>query len=160
MAHPSPWLTTVAAGTHNRTTQGGSVTLGNGSTFEGVGNVTPVGPKPLVDGALSGLAGADANLALCFGTADDGVSRLDPAKVAGKIVVCNRGGNVLVNKALAVKAAGGVGMVLVNTPTSANTTPFVSYAIPTVHLPNTAYAPVKTYAAEATATAPSTARPS
>jgi subtilisin family serine protease len=153
VAHPSPWITTVAAGTHNRAVQGGSVTLGNGATFEGVGNVTPIGPKPLVDGALSGLAGADANLALCFGTADDGVARLDPAKVAGKIVVCNRGGNVLVNKALAVKAAGGVGMVLVNTPTSANTTPFVSYSIPAVHLPNTAYAAVKTYAATAGATA-------
>jgi subtilisin family serine protease len=153
VAHPSPWITTVAAGTHDRAVQGGSVTLGNGTTYTGVADVSSVGPRPLVDGALSGLAGADANLTLCFGTADDGVARLDPAKVAGKIVVCNRGGNVLVNKALAVQAAGGVGMVLVNTPTSANTTPFVSYAIPAVHLTNSVYDAVKGYAAVAGASA-------
>jgi hypothetical protein len=84
-------------------------------------------------------------LALCFGAADDGVARLDPAKVAGKIVVCDRGGNVLVNKAQAVKDAGGLGMVLVNTPTSSNTTPSVSYAIPAVHLAVAAYQPIKDY---------------
>ena len=154
VAHPSPWITTVAAGTHNRSVVGGSVTLGNGVTYAGVGDVNGVGPRPLVDAATSGLDGADAaTLALCFGTADDGTARLDPSKVAGKIVVCNRGGNVLVNKALAVKAAGGVGMVLVNTPTSANTTPFVSYAIPAVHLANSAFGPVKAYTATTDASA-------
>jgi subtilisin family serine protease len=153
VAHPGPWLTTVAAGTHNRAIQGGSVTLGNGNTYSGMGNVSSVGPRPLVDGALSGLADADALLALCYGAEDDGVARLDPAKVAGKIVVCNRGGNVLVNKAKAVQAAGGVGMVLVNTPTSNNTTPYQSYVIPTVHLTSTAYTAIKTYAAGASATA-------
>ena len=39
---------------------------------------------------------------------------LDPAKVAGKIVLCDRGVNARVNKSLAVKEAGGIGMVLVN----------------------------------------------
>ena len=39
---------------------------------------------------------------------------LDPAKVAGKIVLCDRGMNALVNKSLAVKEAGGIGMVLRN----------------------------------------------
>ena len=33
VAHPSPWMTTVAAGTHNRGS--GSVTLGNGTTYSG-----------------------------------------------------------------------------------------------------------------------------
>jgi hypothetical protein len=154
VAHPSPWITTVAAGTHDRALVNGSVTLGDGRQFTSpTGTIQGVGPKALVDAASSGLAGADANLELCFGTADDGVARLDPAKVAGKIVVCARGGNVLVNKAQAVADAGGVGMVLVNTPTSANTTPFVSYLIPAVHLANTYYADLKTYAALAGATA-------
>jgi len=153
VAHPSPWITTVAAGTHNRIVEGGSVTLGNSVTIAGVADVNGIGPRPLVDAAASGLAGADANLALCFGAADDGTARLDPSKVSGKIVVCNRGGNVLVNKALAVQNAGGVGMVLVNTPTSLNTTPFVSYAIPTVHLTNDAYDPIKAYAVTTGATA-------
>jgi subtilisin family serine protease len=154
VAHPSPWLTTVAAGTHNRSIQGGSVTLGNGDTYSGIGYLLGVGPKPLVDAATNGVAGADATtLALCYGATDGGGARLDPAKVAGKIVVCNRGGNVLVNKAQAVKDAGGAGMVLVNTPTSANTLPFVAYAIPAVHLPLAAYTPIKTYAAGPGATA-------
>ena len=41
---------------------------------------------------------------------------LDPAKVAGKIVVCERGVTARVNKSLAVQQAGGVGMVLFNSP--------------------------------------------
>ena len=154
VAHPGPWTTTVAAGTHNRSIVGGSVTLGNGVTYAGIGYLLTAGPLPLVDAATNGLAGADpATLALCYGVNDDGVARLDPAKVAGKIVVCNRAGNVLVNKAQAVKDAGGAGMVLVNTPTSSNTLPFVAYAIPAVHLTNAAYAPIKAYAATAGATA-------
>jgi len=39
---------------------------------------------------------------------------LDPAVVAGKIVVCERGVTARVNKSLAVQEAGGVGMILVN----------------------------------------------
>ncbi len=34
VAHPSPWVTTVAAGTHNRDGRG-QVTLGNGTTYNG-----------------------------------------------------------------------------------------------------------------------------
>ena len=46
VAHPGPWLTTVAAGTHNRDGQG-SVTLGNGVTYAGA-SVAPEGPRPLI----------------------------------------------------------------------------------------------------------------
>jgi subtilisin family serine protease len=154
VAHPSPWITTVAAGTHNRSVVGGSVTLGNGATYNGIGYLLSAGPLPLVDAGAVGVAGADpATLALCYGTTDDGVARLDPAKVTGKIVVCNRGGNVLVNKAQAVKDAGGAGMVLVNTPASANTLPFVAYTIPAVHLPVAYHDAIKAYAATVDATA-------
>ena len=154
VAHPSPWITTVAAGTHNRAIEGGSATLGNGATYNGIGYLLTAGPLPLIDAGAAGVAGADpATLALCYGVADSVAARLDPAKVAGKIVVCNRGGNVLVNKAQAVKDAGGAGMVLVNTPTSANTLPFVAYSIPAVHLPLSAHGPIKAYAATPGATA-------
>jgi hypothetical protein len=71
--------------------------------------------------------------------------------VAGKIVVCERGSNARVDKSLAVMEAGGVGMILLN-PTSASLNGDF-HSVPTVHLQNTAYAPVKAYAASPGATA-------
>ncbi|MCU0483394.1 MAG: S8 family serine peptidase, partial [Chloroflexi bacterium] len=86
VAHPGPWLTTVAAGTHNRSGDG-SVTLGNGTTYYGASLATAVGPAPLIDSTAAGLPGADpAQLALCYSSVDGGAV-LDPALVAGKIVV-------------------------------------------------------------------------
>ncbi|HSW26329.1 MAG TPA: S8 family peptidase, partial [Burkholderiaceae bacterium] len=158
VAHPSPWVTTVAAGTHNRDGTG-SVTLGNGTTFTGASYTAAAGPKLLVDASLAAAVGSiPADAARCFLDVDSasGVPQLDPAKVAGKIVVCERGGNVLVNKAQAVKDAGGVGMILTNTPTSNNTTLPILHVIPTVHIPFTtveAFNGLKSYAASTDATA-------
>jgi hypothetical protein len=45
VAHPGPWTTTVAAGTHNRNGEG-SVTLGDGTTYYGASIATAVGPAP------------------------------------------------------------------------------------------------------------------
>jgi hypothetical protein len=47
VAHPGPWTTTVAAGTHNRNGEG-SVTLGNDVTYEGASVATPRA-GPLID---------------------------------------------------------------------------------------------------------------
>ncbi|MDQ6882130.1 MAG: S8 family serine peptidase, partial [Pseudomonadota bacterium] len=59
VAHPSPWLTTVAAGTHNRNSVG-SVALGNGVTYTGVSlAANAVGSAPLIDSLAAGLLGAD-----------------------------------------------------------------------------------------------------
>jgi hypothetical protein len=150
VAHPGPWLTTVAAGTHNRNGNG-SVTLGNGVTYYGASVATAVGPAPLIDSTAAGLAGADpTQLALCYG-ATDGAVVLDPAKVAGKIVVCDRGVTARVNKSLAVQQAGGVGMLLVNTSVNSLNADF--HFVPTVHLQSTDRAAVKAYAATAGATA-------
>ena len=92
VAHPSPWLTTVAAGTHNRDGQG-SVTLGNGVTYFGASVANAIGPLPLIDSEAAGLPGADpTKVRLCYAAVDNaGVAVLDPAKIAGKIVVCDRG---------------------------------------------------------------------
>ena len=116
VAHPGPWITTVAAGTHNRSGEG-SVTLGNGATYCGASLATAIGPAPFIDSIAAGLPGADpVEVALCFAAIDNGgVPVLDPAKVAGKIVLCDRGVSARVNKSLAVKEAGGVGSVLANT---------------------------------------------
>ncbi len=149
VAHPSPWLTTVAAGTHNRDGQG-SVTLGNNVTYNGASVATPVNAA-LIDSTAAGLAGADATqVALCYGAADGGAV-LDPAKVAGKIVVCDRGVTGRVNKSLAVKEAGGVGMILLNTSPSSLNADF--HSVPTVHLQDTDRAAVKAYAAATSPTA-------
>ncbi len=152
VAHPSPWITTVAAGTHNREGRG-STTLGNGVTYSGASVAAALASKPLIDSTAAGLPGADpAALALCFSAADNAdVAVLDPAKVAGKIVVCDRGVNARVNKSLAVQQAGGLGVILVNTNVNSINADF--HAVPTVHLPNTDRAAVKAYAATAGATA-------
>ena len=109
VAHVSPWLTTVAASTHDRALQG-SVTLGNGATYNGASiNITPLAATPMIrstDAKLAASTVASANL--CF------LGSLDPALVAGKVVICNRGTNARVDKSAEVAAKGGRGMVLVD----------------------------------------------
>jgi hypothetical protein len=149
VAHPSPWITTVAAGTHPRTGSG-SVTLGNGATYAGASVATPVS-APLIDSTAAGKAGADpTQVALCYSSADGG-NVLDPAKVAGKIVVCQRGVTARVNKSLAVKESGGVGMVLFNSPDSSLNADF--HSVPTVHVSQADGLAIKAYAAIPGATA-------
>jgi subtilisin family serine protease len=152
VAHPSPWITTVAAGTHNRDGQG-SVTLGNGATYNGGSVATAVGPAPLIDSTAAGLPEADpVKVALCYGASDnEGKAVLDPAKIAGKIVVCDRGVTARVAKSLAVRQAGGVGMILVNTSASTINADF--HFVPTVHLSHTDRPAIKAYAATTAATA-------
>ena len=156
VAHPSPWITTVAAGTHNRSGEG-SATMGNAATYSGASIATAVGPVALIDSTAAGLPGADPTMvALCYAASDNLVNNvptpvLDPAKVAGKIVVCDRGVTARVNKSLAVKQAGGVGMILLN-PTS-NSVNADFHSVPTVHLQNTDYNAVHAYAGMTGATA-------
>ncbi|MEV4112405.1 S8 family serine peptidase [Nonomuraea sp. NPDC049695] len=150
--HPSPWVTTVAAGTHNRGTQG-SVTLGNGTTYTGASLATKAGPAPLIDSSAAGLPGADATMvAQCYATRNnDGKPVLDPAKVKGKIVICDRGVTPRVDKSAAVAEAGGVGVVLVNV--DENSLNADLHPIPTVHLAVKDRQAVKDYAATSGATA-------
>lgn len=154
VAHPGPWLTTVAAATHNRSGQG-SVTLGNGVTYFGASLANAVGPAPLIDSVDAGLPDADpTQVALCYSRADTGGTPvLDPEKVAGKIVVCDRGITARVNKSLAVMEAGGVGMILLNTPPAAASLNADFHWVPTVHLQFTDYAAIHAYAATAGPTA-------
>ena len=138
---PAPWLTTVAASTHNRTGRG-SVTI-DGIKYDGLSYAAAV-DGTLVDAIGNGLSGANATLVRrCYSDVDQNPANgiqplLDPAKVANKIVVCDRGGNVLVDKSLAVKQAGGIGMVLTNAPDSANTLFAIIHSVPAVHVPFTA----------------------
>ena len=159
VAHPNPWVMTVANSTHDRFTEA-TVTLGNGFTATGPSFQTGGVPStPMILAVDAGLPGADPLLlSRCYG-GDDGVATLDPAKVAGKIVVCYRGGNVLVNKSAAVKEAGGTAMILQNIPAgviggpSADTTFAIPHVVPTVHLTAASANAVIGYAGGAGATA-------
>ena len=153
VAHPSPWITTVAAGTHDRY-YAADVTLGNGATYSGASvNTTGAGPAPFIDSTTAGLPGADpAMVALCYAAVDNGgVPVLDPNKVAGKIVLCDRGVTARVNKSLAVAEAGGIGVVLANTSSSSLNGDF--HSVPTVHVSHTSRDALKAYAATVGATA-------
>ncbi|MEG2902769.1 MAG: S8 family serine peptidase, partial [Massilia sp.] len=152
VAHISPWQATVAASTHNRELQG-TVTLGNGRSFRGASmNSTAVGPAPMITAESAALPGANPTLvARCYSASENGGQAvLDPAKVAGKIVTCTRGGNARVDKSLAVKDAGGVGMVQID-----NGSGLVAevHAVPSVHVNANDGALIKAYAATSGATA-------
>ena len=169
VAHMSPWLTTVAASTHDRFNIA-TVTLGNGSAFTGPSlQANGLPSKPLILSTEAGVtpfanlsAVQQAALRLCFSAADladatllgaaaGAAAALDPQKVAGKIVVCDRGSNNRVNKSLAAKDAGGAGTIIINT--NSNTLNDDPHFLPTVHLPNTDRATVRSYAALGNGTA-------
>lgn len=160
VAHNAPWTMTVAASTHDRGVSN-TVTLGNGQTYAGVGvSPTGVGPAPLVDSSTVGLPGADpTKVALCYSAANNGgVAVLDPAKIAGKIVICLRGTTARVDKSAAVKEAGGVGMVLANT-SAAQSLNADFHAVPTSHVNAVNGAAIRAYAASAGAAATATIGP-
>jgi subtilisin family serine protease len=144
VGHNSPWLTTVAATTAHRFE--GTVQLGNGTKIKGASfSSTPVPASPAILGSAAALAGADpADALLCF------ENTLDPAKVAGKVVVCDRGVNDRVAKSAEVKRAGGVGLVMTN-PTN-NSLNADDHSVPTVHVQNTYRQAIHDYVATAGAT--------
>ena len=156
VAHLSPWIATVGNSTHDRFTVA-DVTLGNGAMGSGPSFQTaglPSSPIILsVDAGVVPYASltTDADrvaLGRCYNASDRGTlggsasAALDPAKIAGKILVCYRGGNVLVNKTQEAKDDGAVGAIIQNIPAgvipggaSANTTFNIAHAVPTVHIP-------------------------
>ncbi len=126
--HASPWYTTVAASTIP--TYEGTVQLPNGFQAAGASVSVPFGQSitgPVVYAGDVAKAGAAPNeAALCF------LGTLDPAKVAGKFVVCDRGTNARVEKSQEVAAAGGTGMILVNVTPGSLDNDF--HSVPTVHI--------------------------
>ena len=132
VAHPSPWITTTAAGTHNRDGRGSESI--DGITYNGGSSAaTAVTGQLVVYGAPiparcrpSRLQPRSAD-ALCY------PGSVPPS--TGKIVVCQRGVNARIDKSLAVKQAGGIGMIMVNfTPNSVNAD---LHFVPSLHLNTT-----------------------
>ncbi len=150
--HPGPWLTTVAASTHDRL-NAADLVLGSGARFSGASlNLNALPQTALIRASDAGLAGANpTEVDLCYATGTGGGPVLDVNKVQGKIVVCTRGTNPRIEKSLAVAAAGGVGMVLADDGTG--TLVAEAHSVPTVHVSQADGNAIKAYAANAAGTA-------
>ena len=128
VAHPSPWITTVAAETHDRVGQGSA-------TIDGV----------TYAGASAGTGSATGQL-VTFGTP------ASPARLcqlntltsaaAGKIVFCERGVNARIEKSFEVQRVGGIGMILVNPPAGGSLNADLHF-VPSVHLQGDRYAAIE-----------------
>ncbi|WP_253259207.1 S8 family peptidase [Subtercola boreus] len=144
----SPWYTTVAASTIP--SYEATATLGDGTKFAGGSITVQTGDKPALEGDLVRadlVKLASASVADALLCAPDS---LDPAKVDGKIVFCQRGVYDRTAKSAEVKRAGGIGMLLVNkTPSSID---LDEHSVPTVHLDAAAWDATYAYAAEPGAT--------
>ncbi|RFA17023.1 hypothetical protein B7R22_01625 [Subtercola boreus] len=144
----SPWYTTVAASTIP--SYEATATLGDGSTYAGGSITVQPGDEAPVEGDLVradlvkvDTAGADDAL-LCA------PKSLDPAKVTGKIVFCERGVYDRTAKSAEVKRAGGIGMLLVNR--TGSSIDLDEHSVPTVHLDAPSWDATYAYAAKAGAT--------
>ncbi|XP_055830353.1 subtilisin-like protease SBT1.4 [Solanum dulcamara] len=116
----APWILTVGASTIDREFPA-DVILGDNRVF---GGVSLYFGDPLTDSKLPVVYSGDCGSKYCY------PGELDPKKVAGKIVLCDRGGNARVEKGSAVKLAGGVGMILANLADSGEELVADSHLIP------------------------------
>ncbi len=70
--HPGPWEMTVAAGTHNRSTNG-TVTLGNGAVYTGASTSPAAVTAPIINSTDAAASGANPTaVALCFSAVANG----------------------------------------------------------------------------------------
>ncbi|CAN1336795.1 Subtilisin-like protease SBT5.3 [Linum perenne] len=109
----APWVITVAASTVDREFQS-NVVLGDGNEYKGISFNTNTMPAeemhPLINAVDAKLSQADyTDAKYCLN------GTLDQSKVKGKIVVCS-GDNVDIRRSKVVLEAGGIGVVIVNTP--------------------------------------------
>ncbi|MFB7293650.1 S8 family peptidase [Actinacidiphila glaucinigra] len=142
----SPWITTTAASTIPA--REATAELGDGVNLLGASVSLPEGGKsvtgPLAAASASGADGAtDPNLC--------GPDSLDPAKVTGRIVLCERGAVDRLAKSAEVKRAGGIGVILVNpAPDSID---LDAHTLPTIHIDANGYDALVSYAATEAPTA-------
>ncbi|MDZ4093064.1 MAG: S8 family serine peptidase [Arthrobacter sp.] len=124
--HGGPWVTTVAASSFSQELQG-TIEFADGTKFRGASIMNKeVKDAGVVLAANAAITAGNPNAALC------GPDTLEPAKVAGKVVVCDRGVFDRVAKSAEVARGGGVGMILVNLSSSSLDTD--KHAVPTVHV--------------------------
>ncbi|XVE70719.1 hypothetical protein DITRI_Ditri10aG0093200 [Diplodiscus trichospermus] len=123
LANVAPWIMTVGAGTLDRDFPAYAV-LGNNIRYNGVSLYSGqgMGKKPV--GLVYNKDNSSSNLCLA--------GSLDPELVRGKVVVCDRGTNARVEKGAVVRDAGGIGMILANTPVNGEELVADSHLLPAV----------------------------
>ncbi|KAG6496890.1 hypothetical protein ZIOFF_044766 [Zingiber officinale] len=134
-ANIAPWIITVGASTIDRQFPA-DVILGDGSTFVGVSLYSG---DPLDSTYLSLVYAGDFGSRLCI------PGLLNSTMVAGKIVLCERGGNARVEKGSAVKLAGGTGMILSNDAGSGEELVADSHLVPATMVTHTSGEQIKDY---------------
>ena len=130
----APWVTAVAASTHNRKFVNGLTGMSGGSNppanMTGAGVTAGYGPAPIV------YAG-DYGYPLCgdgpaLPTGDSAINPFPPGTFHGEIVVCDRGTYGRVAKGNNVKAGGAGGYVLANDQPSGNSLIGDAFGLPGV----------------------------
>jgi hypothetical protein len=123
-AHAVPWVTTIGSSVGR--TPRATVEVAGGPVLSGGGRPLDVaaGLVRAVDAAAEGASLREAQQCR--------PGSLDARAVAGRVVLCARGGIGRIDKSDAVAQADGVGMVLVNVRPGGVTNDF--HAVPTVHL--------------------------
>lgn len=136
----APWILTVGASTIDREFPA-DVVLGDGRRLKGVSLYSGDGLNDTT--YLELVYGGDCGSSLCK------EGELDASKVAGKMVICDRGGNARVAKGHAVELAGGVGMILANTAESGEELLADSHLIPATMVGQIAGNRIKEYVSSA-----------
>ncbi|XP_050214024.1 subtilisin-like protease SBT1.7 [Mercurialis annua] len=140
LSNIAPWITTVGAGTLDRDFPA-YVRLGKGKSFSGASLYSG---KPLSDSLVPLVYAGNVSNAtsgyLCM------TGTLIPTKVAGKIVICDRGGNSRAQKGLEVKSVGGIGMILANTELYGDELVADAHLLPTAAVGQTSGDAIKRYA--------------
>ncbi|MFC4335114.1 S8 family serine peptidase [Salininema proteolyticum] len=125
VAHNYPWTTTVAASTQERTFAG-SLTFGGQTVEAGAFTSSQTWEAVSAKDALAEGADPATGRHCTSGT-------LDPSKVEGKAVLCDRG-IAFAEMAEEVTSAGGTGFVVLNQPDSSTDLLAQVYEVPMVHV--------------------------
>uniref|UniRef100_A0A0D9YZ68 Subtilisin-like protease n=1 Tax=Oryza glumipatula TaxID=40148 RepID=A0A0D9YZ68_9ORYZ len=136
VTNTAPWLLTVGALSMNRQFQT-IVVLGDGQTFSGTSlylGDTDGSMKSLVFGGFAGSAACE-------------IGKLDATKVAGKIVLCEAGQVLDVEKGVAVAQAGGFGVIVSSRSSYGEYAKATAHLIPGTTVPNAAALEILRYMA-------------
>ncbi|KAK4795951.1 hypothetical protein SAY86_028277 [Trapa natans] len=137
LSNEAPWVLTVGASNVDRSIRA-TVRLGNGAEYDGesLNQFFHIQPRPL---AYAG-AGRDSYSAFC------GPGSLSNVNVKGKVVLCDRGGNVrMVDMGIEVKKAGGAAIIIANDGLNADSIEAKAHALPTSYISYYAGLKIKNY---------------